>query len=111
MLSKWRRFSNTMISMIPNASSIAYHYGKNKLEDAGKWKYGMELPQNTIKDEYTEAGYVNIEEHTIGSKHALGFLPKFDPLRIQLEKLIRKGVDLEKYHQGYLLVTIGYANK
>lgn len=107
ILKKWRHFSKMMVAMIPNAASLAYHYGKNIMEETGKWTYGKELPQNTIKDEFIQAGYTNIREYTIGSLHALDFLPKRHPLRKQLEKMIKTGIDLDRFYQGYLLVTIG----
>lgn len=107
MLKKWKRFSKTMISMVPNSASLAYHMGKNMMEEAETWEYGKELPQNSLKDEFFEAGYSDIREYSIGSEHALNFLPKKHPLRKVLLKLIKSGINLDIYHQGYLLVTLG----
>ena len=106
LLRLWQRVGRTMVSLIPNANSIAYHAGKFLQEQAGDWEYGMELPQATMKDEFIEAGYQQIREYTIGLKDAFSFLPEQHYLRIALERWFTDHPEPD-YGQGYLLCTIG----
>lgn len=110
MLKNWRRFSKRMISMVPNAASLAYRIGKSILEDTGKWKYGLETPRFSLISEFIAAGYCEIQEYTIGTEHALNFLPQKHYLRGSIERLIQDNYDLDSMGQGYLLVTIGKSN-
>ena len=93
--------------MIPNAMSLPYMIGKKIMEDNGTWEYGLELPQSSLREEFLVAGYSNIQEYTIGTKHALNFLPLHHHLRATIEKLLLDNYDLDNIGQGYLLVTIG----
>ncbi len=106
LLQLWQRVGIRMVSLIPNANSIAYHAGKFLQEEAGEWEYGMELPQATMKDEFIEAGYQNVEEHTIGLKDAFSFLPEHHYLRVALEHWFTEHPEPD-YGQGYLLCTVG----
>lgn len=107
MLKNWRRFSKKMISMVPNAASLPYRVGKQIMESNGTWKYGLEIPQLSLADEFIAAGYSEIKEYTIGTEHALSFLSKRHYLYKSLQKLLKENIDLDEYGQGYLLVTIG----
>lgn len=107
MLTNWRRFSKKMISMVPNAASLPYRVGKQIMECNGTWKYGLEIPQFSLMDEFIAAGYSEIREYTIGTDHALTFLPKRHYLYKSLQKLMKENINLDEYGQGYLLVTIG----
>lgn len=107
MLQLWRPICKNMISLIPNANSVAYRIGKGIAEANGTWKYGLEMPQASLRGEFEQAGYVDIREYTIGSEVALNFLPKDHYFRMALETLMKEGNNLDEYAQGYLLVTIG----
>ncbi len=109
MLYSWKKICKRMISLIPNAHSLAYRMGKNMMEKEGSWQYGLEMPQGTLIDEFIAAGYKNIKEYTIGERHSLNFLPPNHYLRIALEKWLDEYSNEEIYDwgQGYLLVTIG----
>ena len=96
-----------MISMIPNAASIPYRVGKQIREKNGTWEYGLEIPKHSFAEEFSKAGIEVVKEYTIGTKSALSFLPKKHYIRKFFEKLRKEGYNLEKYMQGYLLVTIG----
>ena len=77
------------------------------MEKNGTWNYGMELPQYSLKSEFTKAGLEVIDEYTIGEKHALNFLPPKHYLRKALEKWLLENETGSNCGQGYLLVTIG----
>lgn len=107
LLRLWSRYGKRMISLIPNAASIAYRTGKALSEADGTWEYGKELPQYTMVGEFMEAGIRVTEEYTIGAEHALNFLPKSHYLRKALEKWLKANPCEDICGQGYLLVTIG----
>ena len=108
MLQNWSRYGRRMVSMIPNAHSLAYHLGKELMEQRGIWPYGLEMPQSSLATEFAQAGLNHIREYTIGMQEALNFLPKDHYLKIALERWAteRKGQE-DLWGQGYLLVTVG----
>lgn len=106
LLRLWQRVGATMVSLIPNAHSLAYRAGKALLEQAGDWEYGRELPQATMQDEFAEAGYRQVEEYTIGIEAALCFLPEDHYLRAALARWFAEH-PAEECGQGYLLCTVG----
>lgn len=108
MLSKWRRLCKKMVSMIPNAHSLAYRAGKQLKEELGTWVWGLELPQSSLLNEFGQAGYTDIREYSIGTQKALDFLPKNHYLRIAIEHWLNEAKNIEDWGQGYLLVTIAY---
>ena len=110
LLKNWSRYTKHMISMIPNASSIAYRTGKAILEKHNLWQFGLELPQYSLSSEFEQAGITNIREYTIGAEHALMFLPDGHYLKIAMQKWLTECRELgieDLCGQGYLLVTIG----
>lgn len=111
MLSKWRRICKRMVSLIPNAHSLAYRVGKNIAEKNGTWQYGLEMPQSTLYSEFQKAGFTEIEEYTIGNYHALNFLPEKHYLRVALKQWFDENEELDCLGQGYLLVTVGINSK
>jgi ubiquinone/menaquinone biosynthesis C-methylase UbiE len=107
LLKKWGRVGKRMVSIIPNASSLAYRLGKARMEKDGTWSYGMELPQYSLFSEFAEANFYVTSEYTIGEAHALNFLPKFHPVRLALLWWLRSNPCGDNCGQGYLLVTVG----
>ena len=109
LLRKWSKYCKTMVSMIPNAASIAYRVGKAIMERDHNWQFGLEMPQYTLYDEFYAAGLTNIHEYTIGELHSLNFLPNDHYLKNALEKMFNdiKILNEDNMGQGYLLVTIG----
>ncbi len=103
------KYCRKMVSLIPNAHSLAYRLGKYIQEQNGTWIYGLEMPQASLREEFEKAGLKNIMEYSIGQEHSLTFLPQEHYLRAALEKFFKEwdlscGTDIG---QGYLLVTIG----
>lgn len=95
-----------VISMAPNAASIAYRIGKEYAERTGGWLAGEEHPKYTQIDMFANAGLTNIREYTIDTEFALRFLPD-GALRDVLAVIYRSLPTADDIHQGYLLVTIG----
>lgn len=110
MLKHWKKYCKYMISLVSNASCLAYRIGKKIMEENGTWNYGIENPLYTQIDDFQQAGYKVEKEYTIGIKHALNFLDSNHPLRISLENAIKNKEIQEDFMQGYLLVTIGKNN-
>lgn len=107
LLRNWSRLcKKSMISLVPNASSLAYRVGKSLQEKHGIWPYGLENPIHSMVREFSESGFVVVDEYSIGAEHALNFLPANHYLRKSIQKWLLEG-DNSEYWQGYLLVTIG----
>lgn len=107
LLKNWSRCGKTMVSIIPNAASIAYRVGKEIMERNGTWEYGKEIPQYSMADEFNRAGINTTKEYTIGEEHSLEFLPSKHYLRRSLSRWIKENQCSDNCGQGYLLVTIG----
>lgn len=108
MLSTWAPYTKRMVSMIPNAHSLAYRLGKKISEQNGTWPYGLEMPQPSLLKDFMEAGFKNVQETSIGLEDALQFLPKHHYLRNAIERWRKEmGEDSDLWGQGYLLVTVG----
>ena len=106
-LRSWRPSCKTMVSMVPNAASIAYRTGKAIMEKNGTWEYGIETPLYTQIPEFIEAGYNVKAEYTIGAKHALNFLNDSSELKQIIKSWLDTNLTEDDCHQGYLLVTVG----
>ncbi len=110
MLSDWRRVTrDRVITLVPNAASVAYRAGKDLQEKEGRWPYGLEEPMQSLRQEYAEAGLRVINEFTIGARHSLNFLPAGHPLLQSLSSWMDEvsPEELMDCSQGYLLMTIG----
>jgi 2-polyprenyl-3-methyl-5-hydroxy-6-metoxy-1,4-benzoquinol methylase len=111
MISSWSRVCRgRLVSIVPNAASVAYRMGKRLLEESGEWPYGLEMPLSSLRRDYEAAGLVVTEELTVGAEHGLEFLPADHPIRRALAAWIgRYGEDdLTSWSQGYLLITVGH---
>jgi ubiquinone/menaquinone biosynthesis C-methylase UbiE len=111
MLREWARVcSGKMVHFVPNAASLAYRIGKLVQEEAGTWPYGLEMPIASLRDDYEAAGIRLTAEFSVGSRHALNFLPKeYQRLRKELAAVLDNvsEKELTGWNQGYLLVTVG----
>lgn len=108
LLDLWRPVCRTMVSMIPNAHALAYHAGKYMMEKAGAWPWGLEMPQDSLLDEFLLAGYGNVREGTLDAMHAVrAFLPEGHYLRTALERWFTENPEAGIMGQGYLLLTVG----
>ncbi len=96
----------TVISMAPNANSLAYRIGKEFAEKNGCWHAGEENPKYTQKDLFITAGLHNVHEYSIDMNFALAFLPP-SLLKDALTEIYNHLPTNDDIHQGYLLVTIG----
>jgi len=107
MFKIWRKYGKKMISMVPNAASIAYREGKAIMEKNGTWEWGFEVPLYSQIDEFIAAGWKFEKEYTVGLEHALNFLDRESSLRKELHNWIQNKKTEDNAGQGYLLVTIG----
>lgn len=111
LLREWARVCcGKIISLVPNASCLAYRAGKMLKERRGTWPYGLEMPVRSLREDYEAAGIRVVKEFSLGGRHALNFLSKAAPdLSRQLQAIIQTLPDREwtDWNQGYLLMTIG----
>lgn len=107
LLGKWGKYGKNMISMIPNSVSLPYMIGKKMMEEQGIWEYGLEIPKSSLYKEFNMAGFSDIKEYSIGSEWSTKFLPDGHILKRAFLELLNDNYDLDKYMQGYLLVTMG----
>lgn len=111
MKESFRVSQNTVISLVPNARSIAYGLGKRYQKSKGIWKWGKETPKSSLKIFFKNAGFKNIREYTIDPKHSFVFLRQMkpellrNPVLFALDAIPAKL--LEFFNQGYLLLTVG----
>jgi len=108
LLSLWGKVSRRMISLIPNAASIAYRLDKAHREWKKSWPYGLTMPQYSLANDFTAAGFLVTKEYTIDAALALRRLPRWHPWRVALTWILASGIlGDNNLRQGYLLVTIG----
>jgi len=109
MLRDWARVCRgRLISLVPNAASVAYRFGKLRQEREGVWPYGLEVPLLSLRDDYEAAGLVVHEEFSVAPQHALNFVHD-RAIRRALRRMLASvsAADLRDWQQGYLLVTVG----
>lgn len=106
------RISKDMvISMVPNANSLAYRLGKRYQDSRGMWRWGQEEPKYTLKGYFQRAGLKDIIEYSIDPGHSFLFLNSLRPVfvrdfALRLRNLVSSRI-LKFLNQGYLLVTYG----
>lgn len=61
-----------VISLVPNAKCIAYMEWKKSKEDNGTWEYGLEIPRDTMRPFFENAGLKDIREYSVGDLFATG---------------------------------------
>jgi ubiquinone/menaquinone biosynthesis C-methylase UbiE len=109
MLREWARVCRgQLISLVPNAASMAYRIGKMSQERDGVWPYGLEMPLLSLRDDYEASGLTVTREFSVGAEHSLNFLGDRS-LKRALAAIFRRlsRAALDDWDQGYLLVTIG----
>ena len=109
MLREWARVCRgRLISLVPNAASVAYRIGKRAQEGDGVWPYGLETPLQSLRDDYVAAGLRVETEFSVGAKHSLNFLHDRSIKRTLAKVFLGLSRrELRDWNQGYLLVTIG----
>jgi malonyl-CoA O-methyltransferase len=113
MLKEWARVtSQRVLSLVPNAASLAYRVGKALQEETGAWQYGLETPLFSLREDFEAVGLEVEQEYSVGPESVL-FLAQDHPLRRALEGLNQPGAPWlgDNCNQGYLLVTIGHKRK
>ncbi|MEK7376679.1 MAG: class I SAM-dependent methyltransferase [Candidatus Margulisiibacteriota bacterium] len=107
ILAESSRLSNAgVISLVPNAGSLFYRIGKNKLEKEGKWVWGKETPKYSMKNYFRNAGLHGVTETSLAVNQALEFWGKDIK---EVTDLVRElGQEcLCQMNAGYLLFTKG----
>jgi SAM-dependent methyltransferase len=111
IVSEMRRISRrSVVSLVPNAASVLYRFGKEVAEQKNLWPYGREIPRVSLKTVFEQAGFSGIREWTVWIEHAPAIISIFDP---DLYGLVNRWWaslpenDPAKVNQGYLLVTVG----
>ena len=100
-----------VISLVPNAWSGFYRFGKWYQESRGIWPWGKEDPKYTLKSFFAGAGLTDLKEFAVDVQTAFRFL---HPIR---SKLLKRSLQVcthllpsflwRSMNQGFLLVTIG----
>ena len=100
-----------VIIMVPNASSLAYRFGKFYMEQRGTWEWGGERPHSSLKTYFHAIGCHDVEEYSVAAKTALEFLTMRggSQVRNALVRLLglKDHSRPASFKQGYLLVSVG----
>jgi hypothetical protein len=101
-----------VISLVPNAFSMAYRLGKWQMERSGTWEFGYEHPEFSQRGLFEEAGIKNTRETTVHAERSGWFLtglPAGERLLSLWLRLCRTLPALmnNPARQGYMLVTVG----
>lgn len=101
-----------VVSFVPYAGCAFYRWGKHVAEKSGSWRWGRELPRETLRPVFEQAGLKQITESTICPETAVTFLDCVvdDVTRLELETWLGEldKTDVLLREQGYLLLTIGH---
>jgi len=95
---------HSVISFVPNASSLPYRIGKSVLEARGKWRWGHEQPLRSLRWHCEQAGLAVADETTVGLAHSLNFLK--DAGLWQLADQLRSNLPESDCGNGYLIATL-----
>ena len=99
-----------VVSLVPYAGSVFYRWGKWTAEQNGTWAFGRELPRQTLRPLFENAGLGNVTEYTVWPDVALEFLNAVDAQVLSDAKHWWSSLAKEdplRTTQGYLLVTVG----
>lgn len=101
-----------VISLVPNAFSAPYRFGKWFMERTGSWEFGYEHPEYSQRRLFEFAGLRNIQETTAHAARSAWFLttlPMGSTLRDMWTRLVYTWPEqMDKIvRQGYMLVTVG----
>lgn len=99
-----------VISLVPNAGSLFYRWGKAVLEEQNRWPYGREWPRGSMQGVFEAAGLSVVHESRIWPEMALEYLGHVDA---KFQKLFSEwwsklpADDAIRDSLGYLLLTVG----
>lgn len=101
-----------VISLVPNALSLAYRLGKWHLEQTNRWEFGYEKPMKSQRALFEQAGLISISETTVDAMRASWFLDEIPAGNIARAIWHKANSMLphlleSKCRQGYMLVTVG----
>jgi SAM-dependent methyltransferase len=99
-----------VISLVPSSRCVLYRLGKAMAEEHGAWPYGREIPRDSLRQTFQDAGLVNVQEKTVCADWAPKVLWLTDPVMMPLIDRWWQGLsdtDPVKHDQGYLLLTVG----
>ena len=101
-----------VISLVPNALSLAYRVGKLYMHHKGTWEFGYERPEISQRTLFKAAGLKNIRETTVNADRSGWFLtslPQGDRLRLLWLRLCQTWPKRfnTTARQGYMLTTVG----
>lgn len=99
-----------VISLVPSNRCVLYRLGKALAEEYGLWPYGREIPRDSLRHVFQDAGLVDVREETVCVDWSPKVLWLFDPVMMPLIDQWWQGLaddDPVKRDQGYLLLTIG----
>lgn len=101
-----------VISLVPNALSLAYRLGKWQMERTGTWEFGYEQPTISQISLFQSVGLINVRETSVHAERSGWFLRDL-PMAKYLQKtwstlcrISPKRMD-RLARQGYMLVTSG----
>lgn len=83
-----------VISLVPNAHSLAYRLGKWYMERTNQWEFGYERPLKSQSDLFSEAGLLPILETTIDAARAAWFLERLPGSRF-FRAIWRRALDTD----------------
>lgn len=101
----------TVVSLVPNAGSVAYRVGKWHQERTGTWRWGRENPKHSLRAPFEHAGLRVVREDSVDPEHAVTFLTM--PGGSAVQKVIQGWLsslppdERDALNQGYLLATVG----
>ena len=101
-----------VISLIPNAWSVAYRLGKWYMIRHNQWDFGYEKPEYSQRQLFIEAGLKNIREKSVDAARSGWFLQGLPNSGLWTNVWHRicqtwpYGVN-QFFWQGYMLVTVG----
>ena len=99
-----------VVSLVPSSGSLLYRWSKWTAETRGTWPYGRELPRQTLRPVFEQAGLREITETTVWPDASVLFLDFVDSeLRSDVTTWWNSlpADDPLKRTQGYLLLTVG----
>ncbi|MFC4100287.1 class I SAM-dependent methyltransferase [Paenibacillus xanthanilyticus] len=100
-----------VVAFVPNARCLPYRMGKAYAEQTGAWGYGLEIPLESLREEFEEAGLAGIEESTLAFETGLDFLdflPERETLKAAMREWAQGLSEAERAaFPGYLIVASG----
>lgn len=106
-LARVLRPGGLLVCIVPSAKGRFYRWGKRRLEAAGRWEYGVEIPQTSLHEPMTRAGLVDGAESLAGVRWQVRFLDGWRRLlaRVLVAPFSEQSHVGAALFGGYLLVS------